>query len=98
MHEINRDQNLYLLFGKLALVDSDMQQSVQIDSGIIKKLVSGESILGKVVYQKPISFAPRARLLLATNELPYLRSVDNSIARRFIFLHLKQSFFGREDF
>ena len=97
MHEINRDQNLLLLLGKLANIDSDMQQGVQLDSGIIKKIISGEHIVWKVVYEKPISFSPYSRLLLATNELPYLKSADQSIKRRFVFVHLKKSFIGQED-
>ena len=97
MHEINRDQNLLLLLGKLANIDSDMQQWVQLDSGIIKKIISWEYIVWKMVYEKPISFAPYTRLLLATNELPYLKSADYSIKRRFIFIHLKKSFVWQED-
>ena len=97
MHEINRDQNLLLLLGKLANIDSDMQQGVQLDSGIIKKIISWEHIVWKVVYEKPISFAPYTRLLLATNELPYLKSADYSIKRRFVFIHLKKSFIWQED-
>jgi putative DNA primase/helicase len=34
---------------------------------------------------------------LATNELPFLKSADQSIKRRFVFIHLKQSFLGKED-
>jgi putative DNA primase/helicase len=86
-----------LLLGKLVNIDSDMQQGVQLDSGIIKKIISWEHIVGKVVYEKPISFAPYTRLLLATNELPYLKSADQSIKRRFIFIHLKKSFIWQED-
>lgn len=97
LHEINKEQNIYLLFGKLLNIDTDMQQGVQLDSSIIKKIVSWEPVVGKVVYQKPISFTPYARLLLATNELPYLKTLDNSIKRRFVFLNLKQSFVWKED-
>jgi len=97
LHEINKDQYLYNLVGKLANIDSDMQQNVQLDSGIIKKLVSWENISAKSVYKQPIEFKPYARLLIATNELPYLKTIDNSIRRRFIFLHLKKSFYGKEN-
>ena len=97
LHEINKDQYLYNLIGKLANVDSDMQQNVQLDSWIIKKLVSWENISAKSVYKQPIEFKPYCRLLIATNELPYLKTIDNSIRRRFIFLHLKQSFYGKEN-
>lgn len=97
LHEMNKDQNVFLLFGKLVNFDSDMNHNVQLDSSQIKKIVSGESIVGKVVYQKPIIFAPYARLLIATNEMPYIKGSDHSIKRRFVFIHLKQSFIGRED-
>lgn len=97
LHEINKDQYLYNLIGKLANIDSDMQQNVQLDSGIIKKLVSGEFISAKSVYKQPIEFKPYSRLLIATNELPFLKTIDNSIRRRFVFLDLKKSFYGKEN-
>jgi phage/plasmid-associated DNA primase len=34
---------------------------------------------------------------MATNELPYVKTIDDSIKRRFVFLQLKQSFKGKED-
>ena len=97
LHEINEDQYLYNLIGKLANIDSDMQQNVQLDSWIIKKLVSGEAVSAKKMYRNPIEFVPYCRILIATNELPYLKTIDNSIRRRFVFLNLKQSFYGKED-
>ena len=97
LHEINKDQYLFNLIGKVANIDSDMQQNVQLDSGIIKKLISWESISAKTVYKQPIEFVPYARLLIATNELPYIKTIDNSIRRRFIFIHLKKSFYGKEN-
>lgn len=97
LHEIKDDQALYSLFWKLANIDSDMQQNVQLDSWVIKKLVSGEVIKAKVVYKPPIEYAPYARLLVATNELPYLKTPDNSIKRRFVFVHLQKSFYGKEN-
>ena len=97
LHEINNSQNLYNLFGKLANIDSDMQQDVQLDSGIIKKIISWEPIVAKILYKQPVEYIPFARLLIACNEQPYLKTIDNSIRRRFIYLHLKNSFYGRED-
>ena len=97
LHEINNDQYLYNLIGKLVNIDSDMQQNVQLDSWIIKKLISGEVLSAKGLYKQPIEFKSFVRLLLATNELPYLKTIDNSIKRRFVFIHLKQSFYGREN-
>lgn len=98
LHEINNAQNLYNLFGKLVNIDSDMQQDVQLDSWVIKKIISGEPITAKILYKQPIEYVPFARLLIATNEQPYLKTIDDSIRRRFIYLHLKNSFLGKEDF
>ncbi len=98
LHEINKDQYLYNLIGRLANIDSDMQQNTQLDTGVIKKLISWESISAKKMYKNPIEFLPYCRILIATNELPYLKTIDNSIRRRFVFLNLKQSFIGKEDF
>lgn len=97
LHELAKEQNTYLLLNKLALIDSDMQQNVQLDSWIIKKIISWERVTWKMVYAKPISFSPVAKILVATNELPYIKSIDQSIKRRFVFLHLKHSFLGKED-
>lgn len=97
LHEILKEQNLALLFGKLLNLDSDMQQGVQLDSGIIKKIISGENIIWKEVFQKPICFSPYSRIMVATNELPYLKGFDNSIRRRFVFLELKNSFINKQN-
>jgi putative DNA primase/helicase len=65
---------------------------------VIKKIISGEPITAKILYKQPIEYVPFARLLIATNEQPYLKTIDDSIRRRFIYLHLKNSFLGKEDF
>ena len=51
----------------------------------------------KPMYKQPLEFAPMAKILIATNELPFLKSIDNSVRRRFVFLELKKSFYGKED-
>jgi putative DNA primase/helicase len=97
LHTINNPQNLYTLFGKLINIEGDMSHGVQLDDAIIKKLVSWERIMIKPMYKQPIEFWPKVKLLIATNTLPFLKSIDNSVRRRFAFLELKQSFYGKED-
>jgi putative DNA primase/helicase len=38
-----------------------------------------------------------AKLLVAANELPMLKSIDLAIKRRFVFLELRKTFYGKED-
>ena len=84
--------------GKMANFDFDMQQRTALDSGIIKKLISSEGLVAKALYRQPITFVPNIKLLIATNSLPNLDNIDQSITRRFIFLELKNSFKGKENF
>ncbi len=98
LHEINKDQNIYLLLGKLVNIDYDMQQQVQLDSGNIKKIISWEGLIAKPLYRQPIKMAPTVRFVIASNSLPRLETIDYSISRRFVFLELKKSFKDKEDF
>lgn len=97
MHELNKEQTLYNLFWKMVNLDCDMQQSVQLDSSIIKKIISSETITWKLLYVNPLEFNPTCKLVIATNELPRVTTPDFSISRRFVILHLKKSFFGKEN-
>ena len=97
LHEISNPQNIYTLFWKLANIETDMAHNVQLDSSTIKKIISWETMLCKPLYKQPINFWSFAKLFIATNELPFLQSIDNSVRRRFCFIELKKSFYGREN-
>ncbi len=97
IHEMSKDQNINLIFGKMVNIDSDMENGAFLDQPQIKKIISWESLTGKSVYHNPLSFRPFCKLLLATNAMPSIRNVDQSIKRRFIFVPLKNCFIGKED-
>lgn len=92
LHEFDNNQNLYLLSWKLVNIDFDMKQKVQLDSAVIKRIISWEPIVVKVVYAQPIQIMPIVRIIIASNDLPKLENIDNSVHRRFIFLEIKRSF------
>jgi putative DNA primase/helicase len=83
LKDINNEQHLSMLIGKLVNISPDIQDSQQLDSWNIKKIISGEPVTSKEVYKKPISFKPYARLIMAANSMPYLKNIDDSISRRF---------------
>jgi len=95
LHEIKEQQYLYGMIDKLANIDFDVKDKVRLDDWTIKKIISWEKVSAKVLYKNPIQFKPICRLLIATNILPYIKSIDDSITRRFIFIHLKNSFKDR---
>ncbi len=88
-----KDKNYLIhILWKLLLVDSDSHDSVQIDSSLIKKIVSWEEIAWNMKHKDVISFKPHAKVLVWTNILPHIRNFDDAARRRFIFIHLKNSF------
>jgi len=96
--ELRKDNVRIQLLGKNLIVDEDMSHHVKIDSWVIKKIVSWQAISWKRLYENNLSFNPYWKLIIATNNLPKIQSMDHSAKRRFIFLELRQSFLGREDF
>lgn len=97
LQDLSREQSRFNLLWKIALIDSDLQQAVQLDSWIIKKIISWETIDGKPLYRQILEFKPLCRIVCASNHRPYIKSVDNSINRRFVFIHLKKNFVWREN-
>ena len=95
--ELKSDQRMIELFGKKALIDSDLPHNIQLDASHIKKIVSGESVSGRLLYKNLITFIPTAKILVATNTLPRIKNIDESVKRRFIFIKLLQCFSWRED-
>lgn len=96
--ELRKENTRIQLLGKKLILDEDMSHSVQLDSWIIKKIASGQSISWKKLYENSINFVPHWKLVIATNNLPRIETLDDAAKRRFIFLELRQSFMWREDF
>lgn len=91
-------QMVYNLIDKYALIDTDMWQGHQLDNPLNKKLISAEPISWKQLYHNPITFKWKVKVWCNCNEMPYLKSIDDSIFRRRYILELKNKFIGKEDF
>ena len=95
--DINNPTYKIQLLWKLVNIDSEMRHNVQLDDAAIKQIISHEETMGRLLYEQAVAFKPYCRLISATNTMPYIKSHDNSIKRRFIFLELKASFVWKED-
>jgi len=49
------------------------------------------------VYQSPVEFEPFARLIMGTNNMPYIKSPDHACYRRFVIINLNQQFSLEKD-
>lgn len=90
--DINKEQYTAQLLGKIVNMATDVRSENQLDTGIFKRLVSGEIITGKSIYQKPIEFTNYARLLFATNTLPHLKDGGVSLQRRLHIVRFENIF------
>ncbi len=98
LNELMVQTNKYSLIWKLCNVDFDMFSQSYLDKEVIKKIISWETISAKLMYSQPVEFKPYSRIICASNYMPRVRHTDNSIARRFFFLELKNNFVWKEDY
>lgn len=92
LKELSDHQKITHMQWKLLNIDSDVQAWVQLDTSEVKKIVSWEPLISKTPYQLPVEFIPTARLVFLTNKMPYLKSIDKSILRRFLIITFDMEF------
>lgn len=80
------------LDGKLLLTSSEINENTVMDDGILKQIVSGDTVEAERKYEHPFTYTPVARIMLATNHLPKLRDVTNAFFRRLVMLRFNRNF------
>lgn len=84
------------LDGKLLLTSSEINESTVMDDGILKQIVSGDTVEAERKYEHPFTYTPVARIMLATNHLPKLRDVTHAFFRRLVMLRFNRNFTADE--
>jgi putative DNA primase/helicase len=80
------------LDGKLLLTSSEINENTVMDDGILKQIVSGDTIEAERKYEHPFTFVPYTRIMLATNHLPKLHDVTHAFFRRLVMLKFNRNF------
>lgn len=84
------------LDGKLLLTSSEINENTVMDDGILKQIVSGDTIEAERKYEHPFTFVPYTRIMLATNHLPKLQDVTHAFFRRLVMLKFNRNFTADE--
>lgn len=84
------------LDGKLLLTSSEINENTVMDDGILKQIVSGDTVEAERKYEHPFTYTPVARIMLATNHLPKLRDVTHAFFRRLVMLRFNRNFTSDE--
>ncbi|MBM7702854.1 DNA primase family protein [Metabacillus iocasae] len=83
------------LFGKLANTSADLPASALKDTGIFKKIVTGDDLQAENKGQKSFTFKPYSRLMFSANELPTSSDLSEGFFRRWIIINFPFSFIGK---
>lgn len=84
------------LDGKLLLTSSELNENTVLDDGVLKQIVSGDTVEAERKYEHPFTFTPITRIMLATNHLPKLRDVTHAFFRRLVLIRFNRNFTAEE--
>ena len=80
------------LFGKLANTYADLDDRDLRHSGLLKQIVSGDSLQFEKKHKNPFSAPVTARLLFSANEMPIIRDTSEAITDRLILIEFPNRF------
>src|SRR5690606_23429930 len=83
LSDIANPNRALVLDGKTLAGDADLTRG-SLDDGIFKKLVAGENIPAKRLYEDATTIVPVAKLVFAANSLPVTKDVSAGYFRRWI--------------
>jgi P4 family phage/plasmid primase-like protien len=90
--DMANDYKLALMAGKLLNVGFDIQRKAIEDTAGLKKLVTGDTITARHIYDAPFSYRPVAGHAFAANERPRSRDHSNAFFDRIILIGFHRDF------
>jgi putative DNA primase/helicase len=93
---INDGSQIFMTRNKLANFCKDLENNLQLDTGITKAAVSGQKVVSNEKYKGQINMDFTAKIIIACNELPYIQNASVSVKRRFHVLPFYKVFSEKE--
>ncbi len=93
---INDGSQIFLTRNKLVNFSKDLESNQQLDTGITKAAVSGQTVIANEKYKGQVAMKFTAKLVIACNELPYVKNASESVRRRFHILPFTRIFQDHE--
>jgi putative DNA primase/helicase len=84
------------LFGKLANTSADLPANALKDTGVFKKIVTGDELQAEYKGKDSFKFVPFAKLMFSANELPTSTDVTDGFFRRWIIINFPYTFKGKD--
>ena len=93
---INNTQTIGMTKNKLVNFSYDLEAGQQLDTGVVKSATSGETVMANEKYKDPYFFTFTAKLVIACNDLPYIKNSGFAIRERFYVLPFTRCFTEEE--
>ncbi len=85
------------IMGKRLVAAIETEENKRLSASMLKQLASTDPITARRLYENPITFNPTHTLILATNFLPKVGSIDDGTWRRISVVPFKARFSGKRD-
>ena len=92
LEEVNSPKHLWRTKNKLINFSDDMNSNIQLDTWVVKGAASNEEVTTDQKFKDQEQFFFTAKLIMACNELPYLKKVWPAVKERFQILNFPNVF------
>jgi P4 family phage/plasmid primase-like protien len=93
---LSNEYYLLGLYGKMINISSETPQKRQINTDMIKAVVAGDWVTGRIPYKQPMKFKPYAKHYLAMNEIPVIEDTSHGMWRRIYIVEFPRTFSKNE--
>ena len=83
------------LKGKRLIIAAELEEGMRVNGSIVKQLCSTDRIVGEKKYRDPFAFIPSHSVVLYTNHLPKVGSLDDGIWRRLVVIPFNAKIEGK---
>lgn len=92
----NKKPEIAELRGKRLIIAAELEEGQRLDTAMVKKLCSTDPIKGEKKFKDPFDFIPSHTVILFTNHLPRVGTLDNGSWDRLIVMPFKARFRGQK--
>lgn len=90
--ELDSPYNTAEIFGRLANLGDDIKSGKIRSSAMFKKLVSGDRISARRIYETPFEFFNYSKFIFSSNDIPHIKDYTGAVMERLIIIPFKATF------
>lgn len=92
LNALSNEYYLLTLFNKMLNISSETPRKKRIDTDLVKAVVAGDWVTGRVPYKQPTKFKSYAKHFLAMNEAPLIEDSTHGMWRRLYIIDFPRRF------